>query len=194
MSKRTAALTVAAALAVAAAGCGGSSSNGSSTGPNPNKAEVSPPGDIPDNQAFVRYRPKSGGYSVEVPEGWARTSSGGAVFFTDKLNSVRVEYAPASAAPTLSQARASAGALKRSAKGFQLQNVSTVSRNAGRAVRVDYLLDSGPDPVTGKVRKEAVERYIFFHAGKVVTLTLSGPKGADNVDPWRHVTDSLRWG
>ncbi|MDT7564604.1 MAG: hypothetical protein QOG76_3228, partial [Pseudonocardiales bacterium] len=24
-------------------------------------------------------------------------------------------------------------------------------------------------------------------------LTLSGPKGADNVDPWRKVTDSLRW-
>jgi hypothetical protein len=26
-----------------------------------------------------------------------------------------------------------------------------------------------------------------------VTLTLSGPKDADNVDPWRLVTDSLRW-
>jgi hypothetical protein len=24
-------------------------------------------------------------------------------------------------------------------------------------------------------------------------LTLSGPKGADNVDPWRKITDSLRW-
>jgi hypothetical protein len=24
-------------------------------------------------------------------------------------------------------------------------------------------------------------------------LTLSGPKGADNVDPWKIVTDSLRY-
>jgi hypothetical protein len=24
-------------------------------------------------------------------------------------------------------------------------------------------------------------------------LTLSGPKGADNVDPWRIVSDSLKW-
>jgi len=24
-------------------------------------------------------------------------------------------------------------------------------------------------------------------------LTLSGPVGADNVDPWRIVTDSLAW-
>jgi hypothetical protein len=38
-----------------------------------------------------------------------------------------------------------------------------------------------------------VERYVFFHKGKDVVLTLSGPKGADNVDPWRIVTDSLRW-
>jgi hypothetical protein len=24
-------------------------------------------------------------------------------------------------------------------------------------------------------------------------VTLSGPAGADNVDPWRTVTDSFRW-
>jgi hypothetical protein len=26
-----------------------------------------------------------------------------------------------------------------------------------------------------------------------VILTLSGPVGADNADPWRVVTDSLQW-
>ena len=44
------------ALALAAAGCGGSSSGGgssaaSTTAVNPNSAETSPAGDIPDNQA-----------------------------------------------------------------------------------------------------------------------------------------------
>ena len=34
---------------------------------------------------------------------------------------------------------------------------------------------------------------MFFHSGRAVVLTLSGPKGADNVDPWRLVTDSLQW-
>jgi hypothetical protein len=47
--------------------------------------------------------------------------------------------------------------------------------------------------VTGKAKTDAVERYLFVHKGKRVTLTLSGPKGADNVDPWRLVTDSLSW-
>ena len=45
----------------------------------------------------------------------------------------------------------------------------------------------------GKQHVNAVERYQFSQGGKTVVLTLSGPKGADNVDPWRIVTDSLRW-
>jgi hypothetical protein len=40
---------------------------------------------------------------------------------------------------------------------------------------------------------EAVERYVFWNAGSEATLTLAGPRGADNVDPWRTVSDSLRW-
>jgi len=50
-----------------------------------------------------------------------------------------------------------------------------------------------PDPVTGKTVTDSVERYVFTHGGRTAVLTLSGPRGADNVDPWRIVTDSLRW-
>src|SRR4051794_21026165 len=89
---RTAVLTLAAVLALGVAACGSSSSSsgGSSSKPvDPNGAEVSPAGDIPDNQAFVAYRPPGAGYSVKVPEGWARSASGRAVAFTDKLNTIR---------------------------------------------------------------------------------------------------------
>jgi uncharacterized lipoprotein len=48
-------LTFALLLVVALAGCGGSSS--SSQAPDPNAKESSPPGDIPDNQAYVAYSP-----------------------------------------------------------------------------------------------------------------------------------------
>jgi hypothetical protein len=34
---------------------------------------------------------------------------------------------------------------------------------------------------------------VFFHGGKNAVITLSGPKGADNVDPWKTVTDSVRF-
>jgi hypothetical protein len=194
MSIRTYGFTMVAAALAIATGCGGGSpSGGASSAPDPNKAEVSPPGDIPDNQAFVRYSPPGGGYSVEVPEGWGRTTPGKAVVFTDKLNSVQMQATPAGSASSASQVGAAVKADEASAAGFQLVRVAPVKRTAGTGVRADYLVTGKPDPVTGKARRLAVERYVFFHNGKAVTLTLSGAKGADNVDPWRRVTDSLRW-
>jgi hypothetical protein len=166
--------------AAVASGCGGSSSPSSSSGqaPNPNTPEKSPSGDIPDNQAYVAYKPPGAGYSVKVPEGWAQRTSGGVVTFTDKLNSVRLE------APRATPALTAAGARGK---------VTRVKRTAGTGVRIAYLANSATDPVTGKRRVDAVERYVFLHHGRAAVLTLSGPKGADNVDPWRIVTDSLRW-
>jgi hypothetical protein len=182
-------------LALGAAACGSSSSGGSSTqAPSPNAKESSPPGDIPDNQAFVRYTPPGGGFSVKVPEGWAQRTAGGAVVFTDKLNAIRIESRGASAPLTVKTARSGELArLAHSVKGFRPGKVSTVSRQAGTAVRVTYLASAAANPVTGKAGTDAVERYVFFHKGRDVVLTLSGPKGADNVDPWRLVTDSVRW-
>jgi len=185
------------AVALAAAGCGASSSsNGgqASTPPNPNGPEVNPAGDIPDNQAYVRYAPPGGGFTVKVPEGWARSSAAGAVTFTDKLNAIRIESAPAHARLTARGARQTAlPKLRASVTGFQLGTVGTVARTAGSAVRITYLAAAKGSPVTGKGGTDAVERYVFFHKGRDVILTLSGPKGADNVDPWKLVTDSVRW-
>src|SRR4051812_18700645 len=89
-------------VALLAAGCGGSSSSGSDhPARTPSAPENSPPGDIPDNQAYVPYTPPKAGYSVKVPEGWGRTSAGGAVSFTDKLNTVRLEADGAKALPSV---------------------------------------------------------------------------------------------
>lgn len=193
---------IAAVLAFAAAGCGGSSSTssasktstGTSNGVNPNGPEVSPAGDIPDNQAYVPYAPPRQGYSVKVPEGWSRRDTHGAVVFTDKLNTIRMESVKSSAPLTVREARQTElPKLARSVKGFQPQTVSVVRRPAGPVVRMTYLAKGPSNPVTGKAGTEAVERYVFFHGGREVVLTLSAPKGADNVDPWRIVTDSLRW-
>ncbi|MEA2134779.1 MAG: hypothetical protein QOC68_2688 [Solirubrobacteraceae bacterium] len=189
-------LTALALLLVLLAGCGGSSSPSSSSSKpvNPNTKEVSPNGDIPDNQAYVPYSPPGADYQVKVPEGWARTIKGGAVTFTDKLNSIRMEERSAQAAPSAAVARsAEIPRLKQSVKGFQSPKVSTVNRNSGPAVRITYLADAQADPVTQRTGTNAVERYLFSRNGKQVVLTLSGPKGADNVDPWKLVTDSLSW-
>jgi hypothetical protein len=199
MSKRAALAASAAIVVIGAAGCGASSSSSSNGGQpaktaDPNAPEVNPAGDIPDNQAYVAYAPPGGGFSVKVPEGWSRAATGGAVTFTDKLNAIRVETMAAKAPPTVRHAKQTElPKLARSVKGFQPGTVSAVARPAGTAVRITYLATAKPNSVTGKSGQDAVERYVFFHRGHDVVLTLSGPKGADNVDPWKTVTGSLRW-
>jgi hypothetical protein len=172
--------------ALAVAGCGGSSSSTSNPASAPagktTTHEVSPSGDIPDNQAWVRVA-APGGFSVKVPEGWSRTSAGKAVVFSDKRNSVRMEAVPAAGPITVAEA-------KRTTPGA---TVKTVARAAGPAVVIVYTAPGTPDPVTGKSVPSTVERYVFFHGGKRIVLTLSAPKGADNVDPWKIVTGSLRY-
>jgi hypothetical protein len=165
---------VLAAAALALAACGSASTPPAST-PAPAPKEVNPAGDIPDDQAFVVFQAPGAPFSVKVPEGWSQTRRGGAVRFTDKLNTIELAWGAAPPA-------APSGA-----------KVSTVKRTAGQAERSTYEAQSTPDAVTGKTRTNAVERYVFTQGGKHAILTLSGPKGADNVDPWKIVTDSLRW-
>jgi hypothetical protein len=213
MITRSSLVTVPAALAavaVLAAGCGSSSgatptTQAAASSPaataaapgssavNPNAPEVSPSGDIPDNQAFVEYAPAGAGYAIKVPEGWARTDKAGTVSWTDKLNSITVETHPAATAPTPQSVQADVGPTLAKLPGYTAGKASTVDRKAGKAVLLTYTADSPPDAVTGKVVHDAVERYSFWKNGKQVDVTLSGPTGADNVDPWRIVTDSLRW-
>jgi hypothetical protein len=178
---RIAALALALASLAAAAGCGSSSSSSgggtpaktaAAPAPKASAPEVSPAGDIPDNQAYVRYAPPGAGFTVKVPEGWSRTQSGGATTFTDKLNAIRLQQGTPAA---------------------HAGKASTVKRTAGTAQKLTYLAQAAPNPVTGKAATDAVERYVFTKGGHTAVLTLSGPKGADNVDPWRIVTDSVRW-
>src|SRR5206468_2782805 len=109
-------------------------------------------------------RMTTAGLVVKVPEGWSRTMSGGAVTFTDKLNSIRIETAAARAPLTVASAkRHEVPRLAQSFKGFSLERVATVRRHAGEAVRMSYLAKAPANPVTGKATTDAVERYVFFH-------------------------------
>jgi hypothetical protein len=114
--------------------------------------------------------------------------------FSDKSNSVRIETHTPTSARTVDAARAvDVPALEATTPGFHLGGISVVDRKAGRVVLITYTATSPPNPVTGKSGTDAVERYEFWHGNDEVILTLSGAVGADNVDPWRTITDSLQW-
>ncbi|MFC9925984.1 hypothetical protein [Streptomyces sp. NPDC127190] len=210
-TRATAVVTLALVAAVSA-GCSGSGSHagsaptspaagtpvgGGQKNPAPAPTESNPPGDIPDNQVYVPYHPAGGtftGFTVKVPEGWARTVRKDTTVFTDKLNTVRITAATASAAPTVgSVTHTVIPQLRSHAAKFAAPKVSEVNRHAGRVVLLTYQADSAKDPVTGKVVRDAFERYAYHRSGHEVDVTLSGPVNADNVDPWRIISDSFAW-
>jgi hypothetical protein len=156
--------------------------------------EFRPPGDIPDNQVFVPYSVPGSHVQIKVPEGWARSTQGAASTFSDHFNSITIQAQATSTAPTISSAqRQDVSALKKAGPPISAVNISRITRTHGHAVLITYHQDSQPDPVTNKVAVEAVQRYEFFQNGEEAILTLSGPVNADNVDPWRIVSDSLTW-
>ena len=201
------------AVAAGATACGAASSSTSapsrtdasttapSTAPLPSAAapkvapvpvEKNPPGDIPDNLAFVSYGNTTGGYAFTHPEGWARTGSGTQVHFTDKLNGVSVDSLKAAQAPTVADARSTEiPRLQRSVPAFELRKVSAVTLPAGRGVLIVFRRNSEPDQVTGKVFRDEVEEYDVYSAGRLVRMDLFGPVGADNVDAYRTMSQSL---
>ena len=156
-------------------------------------AEVNPAGDIPDNQAYVRFSPAGAGFSIRIPEGWSRTTGSHVTTFTDKLNTIRIEPVTGDRLTPAKIRRQEPNRLARTVDGYSPGSTTVVRRPAGDVVRITYTATGSPDVVTGRRTTDAVEEYTFVDRGRGLRLTLSGPKGADNVDPWRIVTDSVRW-
>jgi hypothetical protein len=183
---------VALAIALVVTGCSTDATSKSPSDASP--TEVSPNGDIPDNQAFIPYTPASGTYTVTVPEGWSQSSTGEATTFTDKLNAAKFEEMSSATAPTIQSAKSAVvPQLEMDHPGFALTDVAAVTRAGGSGVLLRYEQDAAVNDVTESVGKEAVEEYLFWKAGTLVTITLTSPVGADNVDPWRQITDSFSW-
>jgi len=145
-------------------------------------AEKNPPGDIPDNLAFVRYSNAAGRYQFTHPEGWAEAVHGANVLFTDKLNGVTVAAAKSQDVPTL----------RRGQPAFALRSVTAATVPGGSGVRIIYRRNSAPDAVTGRQYRDEVERYELVKSGREVVLEMYGPVGADNVDAYRTMVQSLR--
>ena len=201
-------MLIAGGLIAGLVACSSSPSNHPATAPadSPNSAnspataaggaDVSASGDIPDNQVYVPYRSPAGtaAFVLNVPEGWARAEANGSVTFSAKLNRIRIDTVTAAAAPTVTSVQTTElPTIQTASAHFQGGQVSSVTRKGGSAVLITYLADAAPDPVTGKVVHNEVQRYEFWRAGTEVIVTLSSPQGADNVDPWRTISDSFAW-
>jgi len=160
----------------------------------PVEAEKNPAGDIPDNQVFVKYASQAGGYELQVPEGWARTTTEADVSFVDKLDGVMVTVDPATTPPSVESIKAhQVAALQKSGRAVKVKDVQQVELGNGPAVRVAYDSNSDPNPVTNKQVRLENESYYFYKDSHLTTLTVWAPLGADNVDQWKLIVNSFKW-
>jgi hypothetical protein len=156
--------------------------------------ENSPAGDIPDTQAFVAYHSTAGGYTLQVPEGWARTESGPNAAFDNKLQSIHVDVTSVAAAPTVDTVSANeVPQLTQQTQAFEQVDLKAVTLAGGPAVLLRYRVNSAPDSVTGKTTRLEVDRYELFKNGKMAAISLSAPAGSDNVDIWNQISGSFAW-
>ena len=145
-------------------------------------AETPAPGDIPDTQAFVTFA--GHGYSVLVPEGWARTQRGSAVTFRSNANVEFIEVGPAGKNEDLRVRYHPVGVL----------HLTKNARLGGEpAALFTFRSQSARDPVTGKSIELENQLYSAVHNGARATLLLSAPAGADNADQWKKIAQSFRW-
>ena len=159
------------------------------TGPGALQAEANSAaaGDIPDNQVFLVFSNRAAGYSMKYPEGWAQQGSGERVTFRDKNNIVRVVVARG-AVPTAANVRSDL-------KGAVVQGRPQQITISGRPVfKVVYSTESAPNAVTGKRVKLVVDRYYLWKGGRRAVVDLGTPVGVDNVDAYRLMIESFRWG
>ncbi len=157
------------------------------------KLEKNPHGDIPDSQVFVTFKSPVG-FSVQVPEGWSRTERKNGARFADKFNAVDIDISAAPVSPSMTSVRSSQAAeLVKTGRAVKIKSIKNVSLPAGQAVLIDFESNSEPNQVTNKQLRLESNRYLIFRNGRLATLDLTAPLGADNVDQWKLIAQSFHW-
>jgi hypothetical protein len=149
-------------------------------------------GDIPDTATYLVYHGK--GYHLEYVEGWGLLlRPKGGVIISDKDSSEAVQLGTGT--PKIpAYAKADLARLARTMPKFHFVLQRQVGLAAGRSIRAQYRTLSPRDPVTNKQVPVLVDRYYIPGPRKYAILTLETPVGVDNVDAFRRIAQSFRWG
>jgi len=151
--------------------------------------EVNPPGDIPDNQVFIDFVSPNG-FAIKIPEGWARKDDGATTTFNDKYNHIVLTTVQG---PTPNDQTALVHDVLTSGRAVADISAKSMKAAGSTALVITYSSNSEPNAVTNKQVREENEKLIFAKADRRVEVTLSAPKGADNVDQWNLIAKSFRW-
>jgi hypothetical protein len=148
---------------------------------------------IPANQAFVTFTSPAG-FAIKVPEGWMRHNGGRETVFSDAYNRIALSVEQASQPLDFAYATSTlAPEIEKMEKAVHITEIAEIKLKPGRTVKIAYDANSEPHEITNRRVREENERFYFVKDDRLVMLSLTTPKGADNVDQWRLISSSFRW-
>ena len=142
---------------------------------------------------FDTYTSAKLGYRLIYPGGWNVTRTGTTVRIAKFGNAIVVAERPAGSAPKLKSVKAAIK--KQRAKGGLLAvtvPARPVSLSAGRALHVVFTQARAATD-TSPAATLLVYRYILYHDGTVVVLSMQGPQQFDNRLAFKLIAETFAW-
>ena len=204
LDARRLALLIAVVAVVAATGCAGSASSSSGgSGPTSSQPPSSSAGStgtyVPaagtdkSGAVFQTYTNPKLGYQLLYPGGWNITKKGGIVRIAKLGNSIVIATRASKNAPKVKPVRA---ALIDQQKKKAVLDIESRPRstelNGDPAIKMVFTKDK---PATADTPEDTlrVYRYLVFHKGQIVILSLQTPTSRDNKQAYDLIANSLSW-
>jgi hypothetical protein len=114
--------------------------------------------------------------------------------FSDEYNRITLSVEGASQPFDLAYATSIlAPEIEKMEKAVRITEIAEIKLKPGRTVKIAYDANSEPHEITNKRVRQENERFYFVKDDRLVTLNLTTPKGADNVNQWRLISSSFCW-
>jgi hypothetical protein len=204
LDARRPALLIAVVAVLAATGCAGSSASPSSGGSGPSASQPSSSGGTTGSYVPAAGTDKSGavfqtytnhklGYQMLYPGGWNVTKKGGIVRIAKLGNSIVIATRKSKNAPKVKPVRAALIGQQKKKTVLDIESrPKSTELNGDPAIRMVFTKDK---PATADTPEDTlrVYRYLVFHNGHIVILSLQTPTSRDNKQAYDVIANSLSW-
>jgi hypothetical protein len=208
LDARRPALLIAVVAVLAATGCAGSassSSTSSSGGSAPTAGQppsssggttgsyVPAAGTDKSGAVFQTYTNPKLGYQMLYPGGWHVTKNDGIVRIAKLGNSIVIATRKSKNAPKVKPVRAALIDQQKKKTVLEVESrPKSTELNGDPAIRMVFTKDK---PATADTPEDTlrVYRYLVFHKGHIVILSLQTPTSRDNTQAYDLIANSLNW-
>jgi hypothetical protein len=204
LAARRLALLIAVVAVLAATGCAGSASSSSggsgATASQPPSSSggstgtyVPAAGTDKSGAVFQTYANPKLGYQLLYPGGWNVTSKDGIVRIAKLGNSIVIATRASKNAPKVKPVRAALIDQQKQKAVLDIESrPKSTELNGDPAIKMVFTKDK---PATADTPEDTlrVYRYLVFHKGQIVILSLQTPTSRDNKQAYDLIANSLSW-